>query len=207
MLAHFTHRRAFTLVELLVVIAIIGILVALLLPAVQAARESARRMQCTNHQKQLALASHNFHDARKHVPFGRKYDKWDTYTWTQYILPYHEQEQLHEKYLTLWKKPFVAAINEANGPIGSLMKPARHTQLPAWVCPSDTGSASSSNEINTDDYGFYRGNYRGCTGSGDMYGASTDSTGGPWGIGLFGVVSGQSVDQGAAVLNNGVRAA
>ncbi len=64
------RQRGFTLVELLVVIAIIGLLVALLLPAVQAAREAARRAQCLNHQKQLALALHNYHDAQQIFPLG-----------------------------------------------------------------------------------------------------------------------------------------
>ena len=104
------RRFAFTLVELLVVIAIIGVLVALLLPAVQAARESARRTQCVNHFKQLALATHNHHDNLRRLPPGGAMDqppfgsdgptgsnRWGS-SWMVYILPYIEQQNLYEKW-------------------------------------------------------------------------------------------------------------
>ncbi|MHC2069708.1 DUF1559 family PulG-like putative transporter [Bremerella sp. T1] len=94
--------RGFTLVELLVVIAIIGVLVALLLPAVQQAREAARRMQCTNNLKQLGLAMHNHHDTFNEMPPLGNYNvdgNWGSnrvFAWTIYVLPYIEQNALND---------------------------------------------------------------------------------------------------------------
>lgn len=96
-------RQAFTLVELLVVIAIIGVLVALLLPAVQAAREAARRSQCQNNLRQLAIGLHNHHDVRSTLPPGNTYYSTcctpPMYTnWGIELLPYIEQKNLYEQY-------------------------------------------------------------------------------------------------------------
>ena len=104
------YRRGFTLVELLVVIAIIGVLIALMLPAIQAARESARRMQCTNHLKQIGLALQNFEAAQKKLPPGyrsnsledppvplRDSDTWDAppgWGWSAFLLPFLEQSNI-----------------------------------------------------------------------------------------------------------------
>ncbi len=86
-------RKGFTLVELLVVIAVIGILIALLLPAVQAAREAARRMQCKNNLKQIGLAFHNYHDIHKAFPAG-----WNNigFLWSGALTPFIEQQPLYE---------------------------------------------------------------------------------------------------------------
>ena len=102
-----TTRRGFTLVELLVVIAIIGVLVALLLPAIQAAREAARRTQCSNQLRQLGLAFQNHHDSHQHLPTGGWWYQWLGYPeygfgkeqpggWMYNILPYIEQANLHD---------------------------------------------------------------------------------------------------------------
>src|SRR6188768_1262079 len=90
--------RGFTLIELLVVIAIIGILLALLLPAVQQAREAARRMQCKNNLKQIGLALHNFHDAFNVLPPQATYvigSTFSGYSIHTRLLPYIEQGNLH----------------------------------------------------------------------------------------------------------------
>src|SRR5689334_7021334 len=118
-------RSAFTLVELLVVIAIIGVLVALLLPAVQAARESARRSQCSNQLKQLGLAVHNFEDANK-VLVPARMDNYGGVTWAVPLLPYLEQDNLFKQWdINRWYYD--------QGPNGNTI---RQTQLKLFYCPS-----------------------------------------------------------------------
>jgi prepilin-type N-terminal cleavage/methylation domain-containing protein/prepilin-type processing-associated H-X9-DG protein len=112
----FQQRKphGFTLVELLVVIAIIGILVALLLPAVQAAREAARRSQCVNNLKQLGLSLHNFEQAQKHLPASLRPETGNGVRcrWTTYVLQYYEQGNLYNQYdfTQSWDKPANLAV-------------------------------------------------------------------------------------------------
>ena len=93
------RRKAFTIIELLVVIAIIGILVALLFPAIQAAREAARRVQCQNNMKQISLAMIQYESVHKEVPASRLANPYRSDVgWMTTVLPYMEQAPLYEDY-------------------------------------------------------------------------------------------------------------
>jgi prepilin-type N-terminal cleavage/methylation domain-containing protein len=134
-------RAGFTLVELLVVIAIIGVLVALLLPAVQTARESARRSKCTNNLKQIGLAVHNYENTFRTFPIGA-YDCCYG-TWVLSILPFIEQGSLYQLYV---RPGGMEGFGGAAGPdirYGTAVNlPVTQTQIASYVCPSDTKSAN-----------------------------------------------------------------
>ncbi|WP_425618901.1 DUF1559 domain-containing protein [Anatilimnocola sp. NA78] len=116
-------RRGFTLVELLVVIAIIGVLVALLLPAIQAAREAARRAQCVNHLRQLSLAAHNYHDTILRFPAGHQAPT--NATVLCFLLPFLEQGNRANAFD--WTADFNGAANAT----------ARAQDVKIFLCPSD----------------------------------------------------------------------
>jgi len=140
-------RRGFTLVELLVVIAIIGVLVALLLPAVQAAREAARRIQCSNHLKQLGLALHNYHDTHQALPARKTFRRMSAYI---ALLPYIEQGPMYDR--------IMAGDSSAGIPPGgddALSTWSALNGFPEGLrCPSDPGNGDIITE------GAYRGTER-----------------------------------------------
>jgi len=143
-------RTAFTLVELLVVIAIIGVLVSLLLPAVQAAREAARRMQCTNNLKQIGLALHTYHDANKAFPAGSagfgELPNWLSFHVT--LLPYTEQSSL---YATLQGKGFPSSQENTDS--------AYSVSIPYLACPSDGNAKQAFAPRNNSTRTNYVGSY------------------------------------------------
>lgn len=130
-------RIGFTLVELLVVIAIIGILVGLLLPAVQAAREAARRMQCSNNLKNVSLACHNYHDTYKTFPTGWVNQTLPTmaatdskWSWGALILPFIEQAPLHDQ-LNVGGRRIAADLTNTTTLV------SMQTPINTFKCPSD----------------------------------------------------------------------
>ncbi len=174
-----TKRHGFTLVELLVVIAIIGILIALLLPAVQSAREAARRTQCMNNIKQLALACHTYHDQNKFFPPSINYpgnedpassSKFGP-NWVILVLPFMEQQALYGTF------NFAQPISHTTNQV------ARNVRLAPMVCPTEASRHSTPFEMAVDGGVWARGNYaanaclafanksfRNCVGPGTMWG-------------------------------------
>jgi prepilin-type N-terminal cleavage/methylation domain-containing protein len=139
-------REAFTLVELLVVIAIIGILVALLLPAVQAAREAARRAKCQSNMKNIAIALQNYHSARNRFPKGfvAAPEKVESWAWSTFVLPHLEEQAVNDRLTP--SEDFVIPVSAARtskrnladvfAKGGTELEPLR-TALSIFRCPSD----------------------------------------------------------------------
>ena len=166
---HWNRRSAFTLLELLVVIAIIGILVSLLLPAVQATREAARRMSCSNKIKNVALAIHYFHDTNKHLPFDVNDGKYGHEPlsfpdgrlaplsklwidknmtgkgWIVDVLPYLEEQAFYDSLQPGWD---TSATDNQFGPSGGMgrltIRELLRRQLPVLTCPSDPSAIPTS---------------------------------------------------------------
>ena len=166
-----TRSSGFTLVELLVVIAIIGILVGLLLPAVQAARDAARRMSSQNNLKQLALACHNFHDARKHFPAAANFPvgrPLETYSsWIVPILPYIEQSNLFNNFYAAPNS--IAQSHGVNSPAA--------TVIPTLIAPSDAlGTTPHESFAPGVNASFPTGRYVGLTSYGCNGGTSAPLT-------------------------------
>jgi len=168
-------RRGFTLVELLVVVAIVGGLVALLLPAVQAAREAARRTQCVNNLRQIGIAAANHEGARGRYPVGAEARAWAAkpnwphqfFRWSvlAHLAPYYEQEALLRS-LDL-SVPLYVGLTP--GDIAPQNKPIVALTIPLFLCPSDRNGAVSTL--------FGPTNYAACTGTGVAGGTPFDTDG------------------------------
>jgi prepilin-type N-terminal cleavage/methylation domain-containing protein len=175
------RRSAFTLVELLVVIAIIGTLVGLLLPAVQSARAAARRTSCFNNLKQVGLAMHNHHDAKKVFPAAQAlYLSWnsqysplwptnsdlgqmDRRSWFQPLLPFAEEKSLANREAT-W-----AAQAPTSWQYAYVYDPSMAQQkVPTFMCPDDPNSGKIRTTSESPGSQGFHGNYVACAGSGNF---------------------------------------
>lgn len=171
-------QNGFTLVELLVVIAIIGVLIALLLPAVQQAREAARRMQCTNHMKQLGLAMHNYHDTFGQLPpgnsdlTGSQRREWG---WAPRIMAHMEQRAIFDQIefeKPAWDRPSNWDVSMMDDPNVICNYKFMRMEHPQFHCPSNSQSHAADLqhdfnagwEISESDYAANIGDYPNETG-------------------------------------------
>lgn len=173
-------RHGFTLVELLVVIAIIGVLVSLLLPAVQAAREAARRVQCQNQLRQIGLGLQNYHDTNGQLPAGdfwyyneelKPSPNYSMWGWLPKLLPFMEQQNIYD----LANYDYRATQNG----LGVMNRDVLPTQVPGMLCPSNpyrteatdnellAGTLNSRNQVAEADYAASVGDYLNQGGTGD----------------------------------------
>ena len=158
-------RRAFTLVELLVVIAIIGLLIALLLPAVQAARETARRMQCSNKLKQLGLAVHNYADAYRMLPCDYNWGGPGGFGgpacgWIARTLPFLEEDAIYQQFRAI-NFDFRNYFTDPRIPV------LVQTPMPALWCPSDDSAQQlQMQQYQWMGYPVAQTNYKGNIGDG-----------------------------------------
>lgn len=152
-----SQQAAFTLVELLVVIAIIGILVSLLLPAVQAARGSARALQCKSNLRQIGIALHHYHDVHSGFPpaFLGEASGWlPSWSWTTFLLPHLEQNGLYDDLQVM------SAQFGGGAPFATAPSEQTQTVLPVFRCPADTGP-----DLNHRKSDHAKSSYRGVLGN------------------------------------------
>lgn len=130
-----SHRSAFTLIELLVVMSIISILVGLLMPAVQSAREAANRTHCANNLKQIGLAMHLYHNQHGRLPFSRR-TLFEGHSWAWMILPNLEQQALFNKWPRNWPLPGLPPGKPVTPDVIVATQTLLSTPVPQYFCPS-----------------------------------------------------------------------
>jgi len=193
-------RGGITLVEVLVVVAIVGVLVAILLPAVQSAREAMRRTTCVNNLKQIGLAMANFEVTRRHVVAGREWKGGPT--WAVLLMPYLEQQSMYDQW-NLRDTYFAQTDRARQTPVATYFCPTRRPAMASGLSvPINPDPVRWTEIVDSDDAGIFfpgaLGDYAGCLGTGtstDYWWADPPADGAIlqaiWGWGFYGYPEGR----------------